>query len=122
MLDREVLINIEVKTPENLALREKYNRSLLTKVLHSKFRDGFEGDLAPEPISEYCFISSFDHKFLDDYAAYEKKMQATLVRLNYVTIYDEDDFVPESNVTETWGFGANIECRRLNPEVIEQFH
>ena len=65
LLDRQVVINIEVKIPKNDTVREAYNSQLLMSILSDKIE---------EYGSEHVFISCFNQLWLTQFMSVNSKV------------------------------------------------
>ena len=69
-LERKVVINIEVKTPEKPEIHAKYDIERLVRILHSNLTEDVNVSYPGLDVMKahnHCFISSFDHEFLRMY-------------------------------------------------------
>ena len=74
LLDRQVLINIEIKTPRDDARKPNYDVDGLIRVLSNKILTNFSTS-HPLGVNQYVFVSSFDHSFIAKYKAMEAESQ-----------------------------------------------
>ena len=130
VLNREVCINIEVKTPRNDALKPNYDYTNLISVMHEKLQGGynvgteFEGKEALRA-GNYCFISSFDHGFIHKYREYEANQgtqEKWKIPFIFIAIRAKEDVLPPAEVTSQWGKGFSIETRVINEDVVKRAH
>jgi len=73
LVNRRLLINIEVKAPADEEYRNCYDIPRKIEILYRKIKSGFDFDRCSLPISGFCYLSSFDHRFLADYSDYEER-------------------------------------------------
>ena len=69
---RELLINIEVKTPKTVALRPNYDSDRLIRVLHDSLQRLYNSEqqtMETQQLmsTDFSFISSFDHEWMERY-------------------------------------------------------
>jgi glycerophosphoryl diester phosphodiesterase len=119
------LINIEVKTPKDLAVRPLYDTDRLSAVLHEKLQDGFDLSQLEKGAVSFSFISSFDHAFIEKYQAWEAKNKTPEdSKAHFIYLYSRrpEDLMPEKKVTDAWSKGTNCQPSCATPENIQRFH
>jgi len=108
LIDRTLCINIEVKTPREVTLRPNYDSQRLIEVLHQKLQNIYN-EKQQLKASHYCFISSFDHEWIERFRAYQSSIhQDDQVNIIYLHTRKIEDILPEHDVTQFWDKGTNI--------------
>lgn len=100
MFQRHVLVNIEVKTPKNVARRPLYDSARLVRVLQEVLR----------PEVDFTFISSFDHEWI---RLYQESDFANFIFLHQ---REPTDLLPDD--TDSWGQGCNVQLTGASAENI----
>jgi len=112
LFEREVLVNIEVKTPSDPTNRPQYNSDKLIETMHEALQNKFNTNMFDKPAVEYSFISSFDHDWIQRYQAYEASA-STLEsdRAKFIFLYSRkpEDALPRSEETDAWSKGVNCQ-------------
>ena len=129
LFDRELLVNIEVKTPKTVELRPNYDTDRLIRELHrqlhGRFNEGKHHGVEEMEARHFSFISSFDYDFIERYKAYEIEQglsEHQRAHFVYLNLRNPDSVLPGQEETDLWDKGTNIQVWGCTPEVVERFH
>ena len=125
LFGREVLINIEVKTPRDPANRPMYNSDKLIEILHPKLQEQFNANMIDKPAVDFSFISSFDHDWIRRYQAFESRTNIQEQdKAKFIFLYSRkpEDVLPPASETDTWSKGVNCQPSCASESNITRFH
>ena len=112
LFEREVLVNIDVKTPKDPKNRPQYNSDKLIETLHEALQNKFNTNTFDKPAVDYSFISSFDHDWIKRYQAYEARantLESDQAKFIFLYSRRPEDVLPPSEETGAWSKGINCQ-------------
>lgn len=113
MIDKRIYINIEVKTPFDQAVNQRYDFKKTIAMVYDVIRE--------YGIADHCCISSFDQDLLEEMDnlrnAYKLK-----VDIIYLHNFFEHFELPDPSIYTVKGDGINISSTKLTSEVVKACH
>ena len=125
MLGREVLINIEIKTPKTKEVDDMYDSERLIKVLFEELHTVYNPEKFSDPAlqaARYSFLTSFNYDLIRQFQKHEdENLSGHQEKINVLYLHDltREETLPEEAVTRTWGQGSNKQCEKITSDTID---